>query len=131
MMQRPYRPGQVIILPVAAKKEIEKGAIIALTAAGYVVDATDTTAAKIVGRADCAVSNLAGAAGDVTVSVFRKQAFLFTNGSGEDELKPIHLMETCYLIDQDTVGATSDSDKRLEVGLVLEITNEGVWVEIA
>ena len=85
MMQRPYRPGQVITLPVAAKKEIEKGAIIALTAAGYVVDATDTTASKIVGRADCAVSNLAGAAGDVTVSVFRKQAFLFTNGSGEDE----------------------------------------------
>ncbi len=132
MINHPYRAGETVSVPVAAKKEIERGALVALTAAGYALAATETTAIKVIGRADTYVDNSSGANGDVRVPVLRKRAFLFTNtASGADEIKLVHLMEPCYLIDDATVGATDDSGKRLEVGIVIEISDEGIWVEIA
>lgn len=130
MIKHPFRPAGTLSVQVLGKKEINRGDIVALTAAGYAVEATDTKAAKIIGRADTRADNLAGGDGAVRVDVLRNRAFLFENAGGTDEIKQIHLLEKCYLVDADTVGATSNGDNCLEVGSVVEISEEGVWVLI-
>lgn len=130
MIKHPYRPAGVIALAVEAKKEINRGDIVALTAGGLAVPVTDANATTIVGRADNRADNSGGSAGDVRVDVLRNRAFLFQNGTGADEVKLINLFESCYLVDDSTVSPDSDGENRLTVGKIIEISNEGVWVQI-
>lgn len=125
------RDGQIVLLPVAAGKKIQEGAIVALTAAGYLVEAADADAAKIVGRANDEAINLDGEAGAVRINVQRKNAFLLANGAGADQVKEANLFTECFLADADTVAAVAGDPARLVVGKVIEISQEGVWVEIA
>lgn len=131
MKDTPRRDGIVVSLPVAAGKQIEEGAIAALTAAGFLVDATDEDAAQIVGRANEEAINLDGTAGDLRIDVQRKNAFLFGNSTGADEVKVVHLFSNCYLVDAYTVAGVAGDPARLVAGKVIEISQEGVWVEIA
>ena len=131
MKNLPRRDGEIINLEIAEKTEIIEGALVALTIEGYAVDATDVKAKKIVGRADNSAFNLSGNNGDETVNVHRKNAFLFQNATVADEIKQEHLFTDCYLVDADTVATTDGGTNRLVVGKVIEISQEGVWVEIA
>ena len=131
MFNTPRRDGTVINLAVAADKEITEGAIVALTEQGFLVEATDQSATLVVGRANEAAYNLKGAAGDSRANVQRQSAFLFANATGADEVKEEHLFEECFLFDAFTVAAIEGDPARLSVGKVIEISKEGVWVEIA
>lgn len=124
---KPCRAGVRIALAVLAAVEITKGSLVALTAAGYAVPATHDSADRIIGVADQYVDNLQGSSGDQMVGILRKQAFLFANGTGAAEIKTINLFDPCYLVDDETVGAASGT---LEVGRVVELSDDGVWVEI-
>lgn len=131
MINRPRRDGQIVALPVAANVEIKEGAIVALTATGYAVAATHADAARIVGRANNAAYNLGGVDGEETVNVQRKNAFLFANADGADTVTVAHLFTTGYLVDDYTVAAVEGTPARLPVGTIIEVSKEGVWVEIA
>ena len=126
----PWRDGKTIVLGVAAEMQIREGQMVALNADGYLVPATHSDAAFVVGQANQIALNVNGENGDESIGVKRKLAFLFINSVGADEIKPNHLFEDCYLVNEDTVSATAGGSGRIVAGKVIEISQEGVWVEI-
>ena len=65
--------------------------------------------------------------GDVFVMVRTHSAFLFDNASA-DAVDQSLVGKKCYIHDSKTVCKTSATNTKSEGGVVLEITNEGVWV---
>lgn len=131
MINTPRRDGNIVALPVAADVEIQEGAIVALTAEGYAVAAVSPNAVHIVGCANNAAYNLGGADGEETVNVQRKNAFLFANAAGADAVTVAHLFKPAYLVDDYTAAAVEGDPARLLIGTIIEVSHEGVWVEIA
>ena len=79
-----------------------------------------------VGRAEEAVDNTGGAAGDLTVK-WRAGVFLMANASG-DLVAAGDEDAACFIADDQTVAATDGSGTRSKAGAVDEVTGEGVWV---
>ena len=126
----PWREGKTVVLGVAAGAQIREGQMVALNAGGFLVSATDASAAFLVGQANQIALNVNGTNGEETIAVKRDGAFLFGNSAGADEIKPTRLFEDCYLVNGDTVAATDGGTGRIIAGKVIEISDEGVWVEV-
>ena len=112
---------------VAAATVLHAGAIVAQDAAGHAVPASTATTLKAVGRAEQAVDNSLGAAGDKTVRV-RRGVFRYANSAGADEITAAEVGDTCYLVDDQTVAKTSGTNTRSAAGKVRGIEARGVWV---
>lgn len=131
MINTPQREGLVVCLEIAAGKKIEEGMIVALNSTGLLVPATDEEAKTVVGRANGDAYNLDGEDGEETVSVQRKTAFLFANSTGADEVKRTHLFKNGYLGEDAVIACKAGTPARIAVGTIIEVSQEGVWVEIS
>jgi hypothetical protein len=58
----------------------------------------------------------------------RKQAFLWAN-DGADPVTQASIGKPCYVVDDQTVAATHNSNARSLAGTVLAVDASGVWVE--
>lgn len=121
----PSRDGKAFGHPVAAGKVFFVGALAVLNATGYAEPATTATGKKGLGRAMEAVSNASGANGDVTVIVERG-CFAFTN---DGNVTRAHIGGNAYAVDDQTVAPTDGTGTRSAVGIIRDLTAEGVWVE--
>lgn len=123
------RSGEMLAPGVAASTLIEAGHMTARNASGYAVPAADTAGLKVLGRAENTVDNTGGANGDERVRVLRKNAFLFKN-SGAAPLTIAAIGENAYVEDSVTVTTAAGATNDIVAGKILDVTSEGVWVEI-
>lgn len=119
------RPGEIANYPMAAATTIPLGAMVALDASGNAVNASDTAALRVVGRAEQTVNNSAGSAGDLTINVARG-VFLWAN-SGTQAVTAAYKDKFVYVEDNQTVAITSTN--KIVAGRVIEVATAGVWVD--
>jgi hypothetical protein len=124
----PMRDGGIIVLGMAASKEIYAGALVARDSNGYATPGAAATGLSGIGRAEAHVDNSAGGDGDVTVEV-RKGVFRFENSAGADEVKAADIGTNCYIVDDQTVAKTDGTGTRSAAGRVFDVDQAGVWVK--
>lgn len=78
-------PGRLNTGPVLAATQIFKGALVAATAAGFVVPASDTAGIVVLGIAQFGVDNLLGGSGDLDCTFQKGTAELGTLGTVVDQ----------------------------------------------
>lgn len=123
------RNAELVGYPVAASTELFAGTLLCLNASGYAVDGADTAGLTFAGICQRAVDNSDGAAGDETVEVWTRGAWLLT-GSG---FTAADVGELVYLIDNNTVGlaASASVDEHIVVGSIIEVVDSStVYVDL-
>ncbi len=115
--------------PMAAGVKLFKGALVACTA-GFYGPAAAGTNKRVVGRAAQTVDNTAGGAGAMNCDIhffYERDIFLLAN-SATNPLTAAMREQNCYAEDDQTVGSLATGFS--VVGIVYDVTTEGVWVEI-
>ncbi|CUR45513.1 hypothetical protein BN2364_1072 [Alloalcanivorax xenomutans] len=124
----PYKQGELIVAPVAAATVVYAGALVVVNADGYAEPGSTATGLAYLGRADDAADNSAGADGDQGVPVRRGLAFKWENSAG-DPVTQASLGRACYIEDDETVSATDGGGTQSIAGTVIQIDEDGIWVE--
>lgn len=122
----PERQGDIQSFPVKASVKPIQGGIAVLNG-GYAAPATTATGLIAVGRFEETVDNSTGAAGAVSVRV-KSGIFKFANSSSTDLIAQADVGAVCYLVDDQTVAKTSDTNTRSVAGKVVAVDADGVWV---
>lgn len=123
----PTREGSLVIHPVAANKRIYAGSLVVLNATGYAEPGSTATTLTAVGRAEGQVNN-DGGDGALRVEV-RRGIFRFAN-TAADAVTRTEIGKSCYVVDDYSVAKTNGTNTRSVAGKVIDVTSEGVWVEI-
>lgn len=113
---------------VAASAMIFAGSIVCVNADGFAVEGDTDPDLIYMGRAEHAVDNTGGADGNVSLLVRTDGAFQFEN-SATDPVTQASIGMLCWVVDNQTVAATSGTGTRSACGRVVGIDSEGVWVE--
>lgn len=124
----PRKEGVTLPFPVAASTQIFVGALVALNADGNLVPASADATCTVIGRAEEAVNNT-GLAGALTCQVNTSGVFYYAN----DITNPVLAAgrgERCFVVDDETVSASSDSGDRPVAGIVMDVDSGGVWIFI-
>ena len=121
------KDGELIAVPIAAAKKIFAGSLVAANATGYATPGAVAATLTYLGRAEETVDN-AGADGALSVLVRRGKAFKFAN-SATDAVTQASMGKVCYIEDDQTVSATSDTGARSAAGKVIGVETDGVWVQ--
>lgn len=114
---------------VAANVKIYQGALVALTAAGYLTPGAAATTLIADGVALDTVDNTGGAAGDKSVEV-KKGVFQFKNSAAGDAITIAELGDDCYIVDDQTVAKTDGTGTRSKAGKIVDLDAQGVWVRV-
>lgn len=123
----PHKEVQLLALLMAAGAVIHAGTLVAVGATGFATPGAVAADLTYVGMADEAVDNTAGADGDTTVIVRHGRAFKWAN-HGADPVTQASLFKDCYIVDNQTVAATSGGATRSKAGKVVGVDADGVWV---
>lgn len=99
-------------------ESIFEGALVAINAAGYAVNAGDDASTVIVGVADESVDNSGGAAGDLSIKVRRSGVFTF-NSAFSAAQADVNTVVTCS--DNQTVDVAGTTTNDIVVGRVVEV----------
>lgn len=123
----PSRDGTTVSHPVAAGAHIYAGALVVLNASsGYAAPGSTATGLVALGRAEGVADNSSGADGAVAV-VVRKGCYRYAN-LVSDPVTRTGIGGNCYIVDDQTVAATSDTNTRSVAGKVVDLDASGVWV---
>lgn len=112
---------------VAAAVNIFAGAMLVRNASGHILPAVTGTDLIGVGRAEVAVDNSDGAAGDATAT-FKNGRFRYANSAGADEITIADIGQPCFAVDDQTVAKADDTGARSAAGIVEDVDDLGVWV---
>ena len=121
------KDGELIAVPIATAKKIFAGSLVAANATGYATPGAVAATLTYLGRAEETVDNT-GADGALSVLVRRGKAFKFAN-SAADAVTQASMGKVCYIEDDQTVSATSDTGARSAAGKVIGVETDGVWVQ--
>lgn len=122
----PLKDAEVIGVPVAASAVIHAGALVVANATGFAAPGSTATGLTYIGRAEEAVDNTGGADGAVPVLVRRRNAFKWGN---DGSITQAHLMQTAYIVDDQTLAATDGTGTRSAAGRIVGVDSDGVWIE--
>lgn len=125
----PQRPGLSRHLALAAGAECFAGTIAVINANGYGEPGTTATGITAAGVFKHYASNVHGTDGDQAVQVERGN-FRLENSAGADEITAADIGTVCFIVDDQTVAKTSGTDTRSPAGLVDDVDDTGVWVNI-
>lgn len=120
------RSGVELVLPVAASTIVYAGALVVM-ASGYAKGGVTATGLVAMGRAEEQVDNSAGDNGDKTVRV-KRGCFPFANSGGGDLIAKANIGSVCFIVDDQTVAKTSNSNARSRAGMIVDVDQFGVWV---
>lgn len=112
-----------IRLLLKAATTIPAGAMVAVDATGYAVNASDTAGLIVMGRAEAAASY---ADGDREIVVARGVFQWANNGN----VVQATVGSPCSVVDNQTVGLAADTTNDIVAGYVEEVTTEGVFVSM-
>lgn len=99
---------------------IYEGALVAINAAGYAVNAGDDANAVVVGVADESVDNSAGSAGDTSIKVRRTGVFSFVAGFSAAQSDVNSL---AYASDNQTINLAANLTNDVLVGRIVEVVS--------
>lgn len=114
---------------VAAAAECFAGTIAVINADGFTEPGSTATGLTAAGVFEHYQDNTAGADGDQVVEVKRGNFYL-VNSAGADEITAADVGKVCYVVDDQTVAKTSGTDTRSPAGIVDDVDDGGVWVNI-
>lgn len=114
---------------VAAATECFAGTIAVINADGFTEPGTTATGLTAAGVFEHYQDNTAGADGDQVVEVKRGN-FRLANSAAADEITAADIGQVCYIVDNQTVAKTSGTDTRSPAGIVDDVDDNGVWVNI-
>ncbi len=123
------RDGVLYSDPVAAATRLFAGSIVCLDASGNAVPGATATTLTARGVAQEQVDNRDGAAGDRRVEV-RRGVFPFANSASTDEITRADIGNSAYIVDDETVAKTDGTSTRSVAGVIRDVDDNGVWVEI-
>lgn len=115
--------------PLAANAKIYAGSIVCLDASGNAVPGSTATTLKVRGLAQEQVDNTGGAAGAKRIET-RRGVFQLANSTSTDLITRAEIGSQCYIVDDQTVAKTSATNTRSVAGVVRDVDDGGVWVEI-
>lgn len=118
-------PGVSRALPVKANATIYQGALVCAQG-GVVVPGQVANDLVALGRAEHGAKGGASD-GDVNVTV-KRGVFHFAN-DGAAPVTLNHLGQDCYVLDDQTVSSSHDTNARSVAGTVFDVDAKGVWVE--
>ena len=124
----PRSEGEFISASVAAAVTIYAGALVARPAAGHAAPATEAANLVALGRAEERADNSSGAAGDINVRI-RRGTFRWANSAGGDKIAAADIGGDAWIVDDQTVAKTHNSNARSKAGRIVGVDAEGVWVE--
>lgn len=122
----PHRDGELFAVRCAAAVRIYGGHIVCANADGFAVPGA--SGLTVLGVSDDFADNRDGEQGDISVMVRRQKAFCL----GNDTAKPVtqaHVGKLCDVKDSVTVCEAGEATTT-PAGLVLEVTEDGVWVKM-
>ena len=123
------RTGDVVNLPVAADEIIYKGALVALSATGYVMAGYTASTLIAIGRAEEYVDATGLADGVKTVTV-SKGIFGFANSAATDNVTRANIGGLCYIVDDATVMKTASGKSAAGKVFDYDSVNNVVWVDM-
>ena len=124
--QTPYREGNLVTYPMAAAAKIYGGGMVSIDG-GYTKAMVKEADKLFAGRAEESVDNSSGVAGAKTVQVRRGVAFRWANSNvAADTIAQANVGAKAYALDDQTVSKVAAG--ATEVGEILEVDSEGVWV---
>ncbi|MBB4819244.1 hypothetical protein HNP29_002634 [Pseudomonas alcaligenes] len=115
--------------PLAANARIYAGSIVCLDASGNAVPGSTATTLKVRGLAQEQIDNTGGAAGAKRIET-RRGVFQLANSASTDQITRAEIGSQCYIVDDQTVAKTSATNTRSVAGVVRDVDDGGVWVEI-
>jgi len=118
--RKDVRRQEAVILPfpLAAATKIVEGALVNVNAAGYAVNATDTTGERCVGVASQECDNTTGAAGDADAIVWTGGAIdVLTNFSATIA----NVGDKVYVVDNQTVDLAAVTTNDVLVGVIVAV----------
>jgi len=121
--------GSQNIAPVAANAVIHVGAMVAINASGYLIQASTSTTLTVVGVAAEAVDNTGGANGDLTCR-FDRGNFVMKNSTAGDALSLTDVGAVVFAVDDQTVAKTDGGATRSAAGVLHWFDADGPWVHI-
>jgi len=127
--ETPRRSGDIVTLPAAASVKLYAGALGARDASGNATPGATATTLRGVGRVREQVDNSTGLAGALNVNL-EKGIFRWGNSSSTDAITTADIGNDCYIVDDQTVAATSGSNTRSVAGKVFDVDSLGVWVDM-
>ncbi|CAM5398228.1 hypothetical protein AFEL58S_01993 [Afipia felis] len=119
------RSGELYVLGVAASVTIYQGALVCANASGYATPGATAANLTALGRAESTVAG-GSVAGTNKVQI-KRGCFHFKN-SADDPVTAAMVGKDCYIVDDETVAKTSDTNARSKAGIVHEVDAAGVWV---
>lgn len=123
----PSRGGERFSRPLPAATRIYAGTIVCLDANGRAVPGSADATLTADGRSYDHVDNRDGADDDLRCDV-DKGTFQFANSTGADEITAADIGADCFVVDDQTVAKTSDTDARPVAGRIMDVDAIGVWV---
>lgn len=122
------KEGHLLEIPVAAATKIPAGVMVQVNASGFAVNAAATVANRMAGIATKTADNSGGANGDITVSVRRAIVGMYGNSASGDLIAAADRLNSCYVVDNQTVAKTDGSASRPVAGKILDVSAAGVSV---
>ena len=119
------RTGEIVTHPVAAGAHVFEGALVALEG-GYAKPAYEAGSLVAAGVARVAADNTSGQDGAIKVDVMRG-IFAFENAG---DVTRGHIGAQAWMVDDQTVAAGSNSNGRSPAGKIVDVNEDGVWVDI-
>lgn len=127
------RTATILSVPLKATSQIYQGGMVALLAgvaiaARAAVSRTEQNAMVIAGvaRADA----LGGASDGLVKGELEKGVMLFANSAGVDAIALADVNSTVFAVDDQTVAKTVGAGLRLIAGRVVDVSTDGVWVDV-
>lgn len=114
-------------VPVKAGVTIFQGAIVAMEN-NLAVPGKTATGLTVLGFARETIDNTNGADGEVNVPV--KRGTISLANLATDLIASGSEGQDCYLVDDQTVAATSDTNTRSVAGTIIQVENGGVFVRL-
>lgn len=108
----------ILPFPVEEATKIPEGALVSVNAAGYAVNATDTTAERVVGVASAEADNTSGADGAIDVHVWTGGAHTFVSGFSATIA---NVGDKVYAVDNQTVDLAGTTTNDVLVGVVVGV----------
>lgn len=125
----PYRTNFTRGHAVKADTLCYAGTIAVMGASGYAEPGSEAVGLTALGRFDEQVDNTGGADGDETARISRG-CFHLANSAATDEITRADIGKVCYIVDDQTVAKTSNTDVRSPAGIIDDVDDAGVWVNI-
>lgn len=128
LTQRKGTHGQLVNLPVKGGVVLYAGTLVVRDANGYLTNPSAATTLKAVGRMPRTVDTT-GIADGVVYADVETGTFKWANSAAADEITIADVGKVCYMVDNQTVAKTSDTNTRSEAGVVIAVEADGVFVQ--